>query len=107
MAQCTDGGKKMCWRNRPMRDLLSQGVLHPVSEQQLGISLNKSTVPLKDSYTSSNSWPSLLYLKSYNQHLMQQARSERQRFAVVDSLRSYISSQKNKQMAVESLRAKD
>ncbi|MQM03906.1 hypothetical protein Taro_036694, partial [Colocasia esculenta] len=51
--------------------LLSQGVLRPVPKQQLGISLNKGTIPLKDTYTSNRSWPSLLYTKRLN-HLMQQ-----------------------------------
>ncbi|MQL78708.1 hypothetical protein Taro_011147 [Colocasia esculenta] len=47
-------------------DLLSQGVLRLVPKQSLGISLYKGTVPLKDTYTSSRSWPSLLNHKRKN-----------------------------------------
>ncbi|MQM21758.1 hypothetical protein Taro_054803 [Colocasia esculenta] len=48
-------------------DLLSTGVLRPVPEQQLRISLPKGTVPLKDTYTPSRSWSSLHNLKrNYN-----------------------------------------
>ncbi|MQL89299.1 hypothetical protein Taro_021870, partial [Colocasia esculenta] len=43
----------------PCSDLLSAGVLRPVPEQQLRISLPKGTVPLKDTYTPSRSWSSL------------------------------------------------
>ncbi|MQL76640.1 hypothetical protein Taro_009031, partial [Colocasia esculenta] len=51
----------------PGSDLLSKGVLRPVPEQQLRISLPKGTVPLKDTYTPSRSWSSLHNLKrNYN-----------------------------------------
>ncbi|MQM09480.1 hypothetical protein Taro_042351 [Colocasia esculenta] len=50
----------------PGSDLLSTGVLRLVPEQQLRIPLPKGTVPLKDTYTSSHSWPSLLKQKRYN-----------------------------------------
>ncbi|MQL89309.1 hypothetical protein Taro_021883, partial [Colocasia esculenta] len=43
----------------PSSDLLSTGVLRPVPEQYLRISLPKGTVPLKDTYTPSRSWSSL------------------------------------------------
>ncbi|MQL90175.1 hypothetical protein Taro_022765 [Colocasia esculenta] len=50
----------------PGSDLLSTGVLCPVLEQHLRIPLPKGTVPLKDTYISSRSWPSLPNRKRYN-----------------------------------------
>ncbi|MQL88718.1 hypothetical protein Taro_021278 [Colocasia esculenta] len=46
-------------RNYPCSDLLSTGVLCPVPEQQLRLSLPKGTVPLMNLYTPSHNWSSL------------------------------------------------